>query len=154
MSILNSVLKVFVGDKNKKDLKQLQPIVDSVRAFDQQMENATIDEIRAKTDEFKAKISEANKVHTEKLSDLNTELAEAHIDRKEEIYKEIDAINEEIYETTEGVLNEIQSEAFALIKETAKRFTNNTSLKVKASPFDRELSGMRDHISLDGDYAI
>jgi len=154
MSILDSVLKVFVGDKNKKDLKLLQPIVDDVHAFDQVMENLTIDELRAKTVEFKQRIKDATKELNEQLATLEEELTTANIDRKEDIYKEIDELNNAVYEKTEDTLNEIQAEAFAVIKETSKRFATNTELKVKATAFDRELSGTRDHISLDGDYAI
>ena len=58
----------------------------------------------------------------------------------EEIYEEIDLINNEIYSTTQDVLNSILPEAFAVVKETAKRFVNNTSIKVKANAFDREVA--------------
>ena len=94
MSILNSVLKVFVGDKNKKDLKALQPIIDGVRAFDGQMDKLSIDELRGKTTEFKQKIKEARKSFDDKIAGLTTELETANIDRKEEIYKEIDLLKE------------------------------------------------------------
>ncbi len=153
MSFLNSVIKVFVGDKKKKDLKLLQPIVDKVRSFDTAMTALTLDQLREKTAEFKSKIEEATKPSQDKIDQLNTEIETANIDRKEEIYKEIDLLKDESYEASEIVLNEIQPEAFAVVKETAKRFTNNTSLKVKATPFDRELS-VNDYVNLDGDYAI
>jgi len=153
MSFINSLLKVFVGNKTKKDLKILQPIVDKVRAFEEEMEALSIDQLREKTNEFKSKIGESVKNHTEKIDQLNTEIESASIDRKEEIYKEIDLLNDEVYNISEEVLSEIQAEAFAVIKETERRFTNNTTLKVKATPFDRELS-TRDYVNLDGDYAI
>ena len=154
MSILNSVLKVFVGDKNKKDLRELQPIVESVRAFDAQMEDLSLDGLRNKTLEFKQKIGDARKSFDDTISALNAEIETAHIDRKEEIYKEIDTLKEEAYQASETVLNEIQPEAFAVVKETAKRFANNTSLKVKATPFDREISATNDYVVLEGEEAI
>ncbi|MCF6297863.1 MAG: preprotein translocase subunit SecA, partial [Flavobacteriaceae bacterium] len=77
----------------------------------------------------------------------------ASVDRKEEIYKEIDLLKDEEYKVSEALLNDIQAEAFAVMKETARRFTDNTTLKVKATPFDRELSA-KDYVNLDGDYAI
>ncbi|MCK0132302.1 preprotein translocase subunit SecA [Flavobacteriaceae bacterium F08102] len=154
MSILDSLLKVFVGDKNKKDLKQLQPIVENVHSFDKVMENLSTDELRAKTAEFKQRIKDATKELSDRLSAAEEELKDAHIDRKEELYKEIDDLNNEIYEKTEQTLNEIQAEAFAVIKETSRRFATHTEIKVKATAFDRELSATRDHIRLDGDYAI
>ena len=95
MSIINSVLKVFVGDKTKKDLKLLQPIVDKVRAFDSEMEKYSIEELRNKTVEFKEKIAAATKPFDDKIAELNLEIETAHIDRKEGIYKEIDTLTEE-----------------------------------------------------------
>tara|TARA_R110002073_G_scaffold72537_1_gene177616 strand:+ start:641188 stop:644520 length:3333 start_codon:yes stop_codon:yes gene_type:complete len=154
MSIINSVLKVFVGDKNKKDLKQLQPIVDGVRSFESQIAALTTDQLRDKTVEFKQKISDAISVFETRIEELNTEIETAHIDRKEEIYKEIDALKEESYAASEVALNEISAEAFAVIKETAKRFTENKTLTVTATAFDRELSGENDYVNLDGDKAI
>ena len=154
MSFINSVLKVFVGDKKKKDLKLLQPIVDKVRVFDDEMSRLSIDELRNKTVEFKKKISDAVLPLEDKVSELTKEIETAHIDRKEEIYKEIDTLKDEIYESTETILNEISPEAFAVVKETCRRFVENTSLKVIATPFDRELSAKHEHITLDGENAI
>jgi preprotein translocase subunit SecA len=153
MSFINSLLKVFVGNKTKKDLKILQPIVDKVRSFEEEMESLSLDQLREKTNEFKSKIRESVKNHTDKIDQLNTEIESANIDRKEEIYKEIDLLNDEVYNISEEVLGEIEAEAFAVIKETEKRFTDNTTLKVKATPYDRELS-TRDYVNLDGDHAI
>jgi len=153
MSFLNSVLKAFVGDKKKKDLKLLQPIVDKVRSFDDEMNALSIDQLRKKTVEFKSKISTATKSFQDNIKQLKSEIETANIDRREEIYKEIDQLNDDAYQVSEDVLNEIQPEAFAVIKETAKRFTNNATLKVKATPFDREIS-IHDYVTLDGDDAI
>jgi len=154
MSLINSVLKVFVGDKTKKDLKLLQPIVDKVRAFDSEMEKYSIEELRNKTVEFKEKIAAATKPFDDKIAELNLEIETAHIDRKEDIYKEIDTLTEESYQATEIVLGDIAPEAFAVIKETSKRFVNNTTLKVKATPFDRELSANKENVTLEGENAI
>ena len=153
MSFINSIIKVFVGDKYKKDLKLLQPIVDKVRAFDDEMASLTIDQLREKTTSFKNKINEATKPFHEKIDTLKSEIDSANIDRKEEIYKEIDQLTDDAYKASENILNEIQAEAFAVVKETAKRFANNKTLKVKATPFDRELS-VHDYVNLEGDYAI
>jgi preprotein translocase subunit SecA len=153
MSFINSILKVFVGDKYKKDLKLLQPIVDKVRAFDGEMASLSLDQLRDKTASFKKKIKEATKPFHDKIEGLKSEIDSANIDRKEEIYKEIDQLTDDAYQASEEVLNDIQAEAFAVVKETAKRFTNNKTLKVKATPFDRELS-VHDYVTLEDDYAI
>ncbi len=154
MSLLNSVLKVFVGDKKKKDLKILQPLVESVRTFDEEMEALTLDQLREKTIFFKQKITDAVAEIEERIIQLKSEIETANIDRKEEIYSEIDDLENESYLITEKTLSDIQAEAFAVVKETAKRFMNNETLKVKATPFDREISGIRPNINLDGEYAI
>ena len=153
MSFLNSVLKAFVGDKRKKDLKLLQPMVDKVRSFDKSMEGLSIEELRAKTLDFKKQISEATKAFEDNILELEKELESADIDRKESIYKEIDALKDEAYNASEEVLSTIQPEAFAVIRETSRRFATNSSIKVKATPFDRELS-VKDYVTLEGDDAI
>ena len=153
MSFLNSVLKAFVGDKKKKDLKLLQPLVDKVRSFDKEMSILSIDELRGKTSTFKKAIGEATQPFEDQVEALHKEIETAGIDRKEAIYKEIDQLKDEAYEASEKVLNEIQPEAFAVMRETAKRFSENTTLKVKATAFDRELS-VHDYVTLDGDHAI
>ncbi|RUA11750.1 MAG: preprotein translocase subunit SecA [Flavobacteriia bacterium] len=154
MSILDSVIKVFVGDKKKKDLKQLQPIVKKVREYESEMESLTLDQLREKTAQFKQKIKESLKDIDEQINKLKKETETANVDRKEEIYKEIDLLEDEAYEISEKVLLEIQAEAFAVVKETTKRFKFNEQLKVKATPYDRELSGTKDYVNLEDEYAI
>jgi preprotein translocase subunit SecA len=154
MSLLNSILSAFVGDKKKKDLKILQPIVGQVHSFNKQLEAMSLDGLRDKTNQFKQKIKHSIQDQENRIEVLKKEVETANIDRKEEIYKDIDSLENEIYETTEKVLNEIQAEAFGVIKETAKRFYNNSTLSVIASPFDRELSGKKSYVTLEGDKAL
>jgi len=155
MSFLNSVLKAFVGDKSKKDVKELQPILNKIKSFEKAIEGLTIDEIRAKTIEFKARI----KADCQDLNDKITELTEqvhasTDIDKNEDIYAEIDKLKEEAYKISEDTLNDILPEAFAVVKETAKRFVANETLTVTATEFDRKLSGDKEYVALDGDKAI
>jgi len=153
MSILNSVLKIFVGDKKKKDLKLLQPIVAEVISFENEISNLTNDQLREKTNYFKQKIAEATNTYTSKIRILEEETHKANVDRKEEIYDEIDALKEQIYQVSEEKLNEIMPEAFAVIKETAKRFTENKTITVTATPFDREISATKNNVILDNNKA-
>lgn len=153
MSVLNSILKIFVGDKQQKDLKSLQPIVEKVRSFEDSLNSLSNDGLRAKTIEFKSKIKEATKTFTETIVKLEEEALTADIDRQEEIYTEVDRLKDESYKTSEAVLLDIMAEAFALVKETAKRFTNNDNIEVTATSFDRELSATREHITLENDKA-
>jgi len=154
MSILNSVIKLFVGDKQQKDLKILQPIVEKVTAFESSLSVLTNDQLRAKTIEFKEKIAVANKVFSDKIAALEKEALETEIDRQEAIFSEIDSLKDESYEASEAILNEIMPEAFAVVKETAKRFVTNQEIEVTATPFDRELSATREHVILEGDKAF
>jgi preprotein translocase subunit SecA len=154
MSLLNSVLKIFVGDKQQKDLKLLQPIVTKTRSFENAIAGLSNDELRAKSDEFRAKIKEATGFFETKISELEKETITAGIDRQEEIYSEIDSIKDQAYEVSETVLEEIMPEAFAVIKETATRFTNKETIEVTATQFDREISAIREHVTLNGDNSV
>ena len=155
MSFLNSVLKVFVGDKSKQDVKALSPIVDKVKAFESALEQLSHDALRAKTAEFKAKIADARKPLQDNIDQLIKDAeATEDIDAREDIYVEIDKIKDDIYSVTEDVLNEIMPEAFAVVKETAKRFVHNTEIPVTANEFDRQISGDNDYVTLNGDQAI
>ncbi|WP_299549968.1 preprotein translocase subunit SecA [Seonamhaeicola sp.] len=154
MSFLNSVLKVFVGDKSKQDVKALMPLVEKVKTFESALEELSHDELRHKTAEFKDKIAQATKDLNDQITKLTEEAENTEdIDRREDIYQDIDKLHDDVYTTTEDVLNDILPEAFAVVKETAKRFVNNTSITVKATTFDRELSGTKDYITLEGDDA-
>ncbi|NER16016.1 preprotein translocase subunit SecA [Spongiivirga citrea] len=154
MSFVNNLLKVFVGDKSKKDIKEIQPLVDKIKAVESEIATLSHDELRAKTAEFKNRITEARKEFNDQIDSLQKESETASIDRKEEIYTEIDQLKELSYEASEAVLLEILPEGFAVVKETAKRFKDNEELVVTASAFDREVSGKKDNVTIDGDNAI
>ncbi|MFD2823301.1 preprotein translocase subunit SecA [Lacinutrix iliipiscaria] len=154
MSFLNSVLKVFVGDKSKQDVKALTPLVNKIKTFESALEALSHDDLRAKTAYFKSEIANARQPLQDKIDELlitaeNTE----DIDKREDIYQEIDAIKDDIYKVTEEVLNAILPEAFAVVKETAKRFTHNTTITVTANEFDRLISGEKGYVTLEGDQA-
>ncbi len=155
MGVLDSVLKVFVGDKSKKDIKEIQPKVELIKKEEQAIAALSDNELRAKTIEFKNFINDARADINSKIADLTEEAdATEDIDRKEDIYVEIDKLKKDAYEATEKALNEILPQAFAVVKETAKRFAENDTITVEATAYDRELSGTRDHITLDGDQVI
>jgi preprotein translocase subunit SecA len=154
MSIINSILKAFVGDKSEKDVKTIQPLITKVKSFESALQALSHDELRAKTAEFKAKIQQARAEKDNKIVSLRQEAEQTQdIDAREDIYAEIDKIEKEAYEISEKVLNEILPEAFAVVKETARRFKDNTSLTVAATPKDRELSATKTYISIEGDNA-
>lgn len=154
MSIINSILKAFVGDKSEKDVKAIQPIITKVKSFESALQALSHDELRAKTAEFKAKIQQARADKDAKIASLKQDAEQTQdIDAREDIYAEIDKIEKEAYEISEKVLNEILPEAFAVVKETARRFKDNTTITVTATPKDRELSATKSYIAIEGDNA-
>ena len=155
MSILNSVLKVFVGDKSKQDVKAILPVVNKIKQFESSVAELSNDELRAKTTAFKAKIKADCADYETLISTLQEEANTiTDIDRKEDIYQEIDGLNDAIYETTQSTLDELLPEAFAVVKETAKRFVEHTEIPVTATAFDREIGGTKDYVKFNGDQAI
>jgi len=155
MGLLDSVLKVFVGDKSKKDIGELQPLINEIKKHESEIAQLSLDALRAKSDAFRAKIKEDQKPIQDEIDALELEAQNMEdIDQKEEIYNQIDRLKNDRYEVEKKTLDEILPEAFAVIKETAKRFKENESLTVQATPFDRELSATKDYVTLDGDHAI
>ena len=154
MSVLNSVIKLFVGDKQQKDLKILQPVVTDVNAFETAVSILSNDALRAKTVEFKERIKAATKEFDTNIETLEKEAITADIDRQEAIYVAIDGLKDEAYKVSEASLLQIMPEAFAVVKETAKRFVENKEIEVTATAFDRELSGEREHVVLQDDKAF
>ena len=155
MSFLNSILKTFVGDKTKKDLSQITPLVTEINSHQKNLETLSHDELRQKTIIFKEEIAEKRKSFDLNILKLLEEVKlTSDIDLKESLYQQIDSQEEEAQNAVEEVLNKILPEAFAVVKETARRFVENTSIEVTASEYDRELSQQKEYIELKGDKAF
>ncbi len=155
MSFINSIIRAFVGDKSEKDVKALQATVAKVKSFENALQSLSHDALRAKTYYFKNKIQEARAEKDGKITSLKQEVETiSDIDKREDIYLQIDTLEKEAYDISEKVLQEILAEAFAVIKETARRFKENTSISVMATPKDRELSAIKSYITLDGDNSV
>ncbi len=154
MGLLDNVLKVFVGDKSKKDIGEIQPIVDKIKAEEAAIAALSIDQLRAKSESFKQQINDAKKETQQQMDALVAEADQTQeISRKEELYAEIDSLKDDLYDIEKATLDEILPQAFAVIKETAKRFKDNPTLTVQASAYDRELSATKTYVTLDGDQA-
>lgn len=155
MSFINSILKVFVGDKSEKDVKALQGNITKIKAFESVLAGLSHDELRAKTTYFKAQIKQARAEKDAKIASLQLEVEKIEdIDKREDLYTLIDALEKEAYEISEKTLNDILPEAFAVVKETAKRFKDNSTITVTATEKDRELSATKSYITLVGDQAV
>ncbi len=154
MSFVNSILKIFVGDKSKSDVKSLQPYLAKIKSFENNLMALTHDELRAKTTFFKEKIKENQAKKQAEIDTLKLDVeAIEDIDAREDVYVAIDALEKEIYDINEKTLLEILPEAFAVVKETARRFKENTQIQVTATAKDRELSATKPYIKIVGDHA-
>ncbi|WP_310560046.1 preprotein translocase subunit SecA [Flavobacterium sp.] len=155
MSFINSIIKAFVGDKSQKDVKALQPYLAKIKTFESGLAALSNDELRSRTVFFKEKIKQDRSEKDSKIASLKIEAESIEdIDKREDIYVAIDALEKEAYEISEKTLMEILPEAFAVVKETARRFKENTQIQVTATAKDRELSATKTYITLDGDNAI
>ena len=154
MSFLNSILKTFVGDKTKKDLSKITPLIAQINKHQKDFESLSHDALRQKTEDFKQQITSARSSFDTTIEQLKKEVKETNdIDAKESLYQQIDSQDEEAQKTVEDLLNTILPEAFALVKETARRFVENTTIEVTASAYDRELSQNKDYVQLKEDKA-
>ena len=155
MGFLDKLLKIFVGDKSRKDIGIIQPLVDQIKTFEAAMEKLSHDELRAKSDYFREEIKKAQADIQKEIDNLQ-QLAdeEQDIDKKEDIYNQIDQLKDDRYKVEKATLDKILPEAFAVMKETAKRFKDNETIEVTASPYDRELSAEKDYVILEDDKAI
>ena len=155
MSIVNNLLKLFVGDKTKKDLKSILPLVDAIKGHENAFNQLSNDELRAKTVEFKERIKAARQEFDREIEEHRTSIeALEDIDERERLYNRIDTLEKDALVVTEEVLLELLPEAFAAVKETATRFVHNPEVEVTASEFDRQLSGEKEYIRLSGDKAF
>ena len=152
--MFNFIKNIF-GNKHEKDVKGYAAVVDKTNAYYAEYQNISNDQLRNKTLEFRERIKLGladidNDIHV--LSEKANE--EADFIKKEEIYNEVDNIRKERNKYLENVLKEILPEAFAVVKETARRFKDNSTLEVTATDHDRNLAVSKDYVTIDGDKAI
>lgn len=156
MNFINSFLAKIFGTKSEKDLKAVQPIVDKIKEVYPSISKLSNDELREASEALKRKIREYIKEEEQQIIDLKKKMEEPGIDltEKEEVYSEIDKLNKKVDEKIEEILLEILPEAFAIVKDTARRFKENSVLEVKATQFDRDLSVNKHFVTIEGDKAI
>lgn len=155
--ITDSVKKIF-GSKYERDVKNYMPIVDEINDIYETLSSLSNDELRNKSLEFRSRIAEHLAGIDEDIQNLRDQAEEEeNLLQKESYFSEIDELLKERDTHLEEILKEIQPEAFAVVKETARRFTENETLSVTATDHDRELaakSGKGAYIKIEGDKAI
>src|SRR5690606_2780438 len=149
--MLGFLNKLF-GSKSERDIKQIQPLLQLIKEEYPKLQSLTDDELRQKTASFKTKIRETLAELDSKVAELKSsaENPELPIHDKTAIYDEIDRLNKDRDKQLEVVLLEILPEAFAVVKETAKRFTENKALEVTATQFDRDLAARKNNVVIQG----
>ncbi|WP_223598078.1 preprotein translocase subunit SecA [Chryseobacterium sp. GVT01B] len=156
MSFLNKVLKGFLGDKKAQDLKEVKKVVTKIKAVEPNIQQLTDDGLRQKTAEFKENIKSATSKITAQIEQIKEQIKNStNVDEKEALFSKIESLKKESYEIEEKVLVQVLPEAFALIKETARRWAQNGEIRVTASDWDRELAEAgKDFVSIQGDTAV
>jgi preprotein translocase subunit SecA len=155
MSVINKILGLFLGNKYERDMKEIDPYVLLVHKEFEKLQGLTNDELRDKTADLKNKILAGIADDEEEIRQLR-EKAEKEEDvyLKEEIYNNIDKLEKNIEEKLEGILDDNLPVGFAIVKETAKRFKENSVLEVTARQYDRDLAATRPSITIDGTKAL
>ncbi len=154
MSIVSKVLTFFLGDKVERDIKEIEPYVGKIKSEFSQLSSLSNDDLRDRTAALKKEIIDSVAVDEKEIRDLRaTAEKEEDVNLKEELYNKIDRIDKQILETLEKKLDEVLPEAFAIVKETARRFKENDTLEVTARDWDRDLAATRPSITISGDKA-
>ena len=151
---LNGFLSSLFGNKATRDMKEIKPVVQKVLNVYPEIQKLSNDELRAKTDEIKVYLQGLVTEQRAKIEALNAKIKETEIDQRQPIFDEIDKIDAEILDIFEKGLNEVLPTVFAIVKDTARRFTENEDVVVTATEFDKELSMTHDFVDIDGDKAI
>lgn len=151
---INKFLSKLFGNKSTRDMKLIQPLVEKVKEVYPAIQALDNDALRAKTNELKEKVQHSADDLKEKIQALKDKIEETPIEDRAVIFNQIDKLEKDVLERYEGVLNEIQPEAFAIVKETARRLAENEEVVVTANDFDRDLAAKHDFVRIEGDKAI
>ena len=150
----NEFLTKLFGNKSQRDLREITPYVDKVKAVYPSIKALSNDELRAKTDELKQRIQDYVADEKAKVEELRQGIEEKELEEREAIWTEVDKIEKTITDKMEVVLEEVLPEAFAIMKDTARRFAENAEVVVTANDFDRDLAAHHDFVRIEDDKAI
>jgi preprotein translocase subunit SecA len=155
--MLGFIQKLFGGSKSEKDVKKISPVVEKTNQFFASYASLSNDELRNKTQEFRQRIKTHLSSIDAEIADKNKEadgLAFNDLLGKDAIYQEVDKLKKDRDKKIEEILEELMPEAFAVVKETARRFKENTEMVAAATQMDRDFSVKKDYIKIDGDKSV
>ncbi len=151
----NEFISKIFGNKASRDMKEIQPWVEKVKAVYPEISKLSNDELRAKTQELKQIIKNSAVEENKKIEELKATIEDTELEKREAIFSQIDKLEKEVLDKYEKALNEVLPTAFAIVKDTARRLSENDEIVVTATDFDRQLAGEgKDFVSIDGDKAI
>ena len=153
----NKIVKRLVGDKAATDVKEIQPAIDAIHSFEAEMQGLSSDGLRARSVDLKGRILSHVKELVTEAEELRAQAASnptMSFEAKEVLYDRVDALEKEVDVRIEEVLETLMPEAFALLKETARRFAADGDVEVIAQDFDRDLAAERDFVRIEGDRAL
>lgn len=155
MSIVNKVLGLFLGNKYERDIKEISPYVELIIKEYEKLKDLTNDQLRELSKELKTEIHRETEPEEQQIAQLREEAEkEDDVNKKEELYNEIDRTEKLVNEKLEKVLDRILPRAFAIVRETARRFKENSVLEVTALDYDKNLAATRESIIIKGDKAL
>ncbi len=150
----NDFLTKIFGNKSQKDMREIKPWIDKIKAASPEIEQLDNDSLRAKTQEIRRYVQDSAIEKRAKIDELKAKIEETELENREPIFAQIDKIEKEILDLFEEKLNEVLPQVFAIVKETAKRFSENEEIVVTATDFDRDLATTHDFVRIEGDKAI
>ncbi|MCM1034137.1 MAG: preprotein translocase subunit SecA [Paludibacter sp.] len=148
------ILSKLFGNKSQRDLREIMPYVDKIKAVYPEIARLDNDALRARTETLKQRIADAVAADKARIKELKDSVEALDIDKREKVYREVDKLEKDVTDTYEKVLLEVLPEAFAIVKDTARRFSENHTVEVTASQFDRDLAARYDFVHIEGDKAI
>ncbi|MDO5761057.1 MAG: preprotein translocase subunit SecA [Bacteroidales bacterium] len=153
---LSSIINSLFGNKATRDYKEIKPIVDQIVSIEPEIQRLTDDQLRATVDEIKAYLQDLVKDKRAEIAALKDKIEQTEIDKRQPIFEAIDKKEEEILDTFEDGLKEVLPTVYAIVRDTARRFTQapDGNIVVTATDFDRELATTHDFVDIDGDKAI
>ena len=154
MAFINSLLGKIFGNKSERDIKEVTPVIEKIKQEYNRITKLSNDALREESDKIKQIIDERIKPENDEIAKLKIEVEDADIQASEKIYEKIDKLEEQIDVKLEEVLNEVLPVAFAIVKDTARRFVENENIEVTAREYDRDLAAARNSIIINGQKAI
>ena len=146
---INSLIGSLFGNKINRDKKEIQPWVERIKQAYPQVEQLQNDELRERVVAIREKIQNFVAPERAQIAELKSQVDDSELEDRELLFSSIDKLEKEIIDRFEIVLDEVLPEVFSIVKENARRFTENEKVVVRANDFDRDLAAKHDFVSIE-----